>query len=63
VESEAWCTLAPELRVTMSVGLAFCDADAEASALLANADSCLYRAKRLGRNRVVAVAVRRAGSV
>jgi diguanylate cyclase (GGDEF)-like protein len=62
VESEAWYTLAPELRVTMSIGLAFCDADAEASALLANADSCLYRAKRLGRNRVVAVAVRRAGS-
>jgi diguanylate cyclase (GGDEF)-like protein len=62
VESEAWYTLAPELRVTMSVGLAFCDADAEASALLAHADACLYRAKRLGRNQVVSGAVRRTAS-
>jgi diguanylate cyclase (GGDEF)-like protein len=58
VEDESWCTLAPDLHVTLSVGLAFCDADTEASALLAHADGCLYRAKRLGRNRVVAGAIR-----
>jgi diguanylate cyclase (GGDEF)-like protein len=62
VESKAWHKLAPELRVTMSVGLAFSDADAEASVLLAHADASLYQAKRLGRNRVVAGAVRRTAS-
>lgn len=54
VERETWSALAPGLQVTMSIGLAFCDADPDASALLDHADSCLYRAKRLGRNRVVA---------
>jgi diguanylate cyclase (GGDEF)-like protein len=62
VESKAWHKLAPELRVTMSVGLAFSEADAEASVLLAHADASLYQAKRLGRNRVVAGAVRRTAS-
>ncbi len=62
VEGEDWSGLGPELRVTMSVGLAFCDTDAEASALLAHADASLYQAKRLGRNRVVAGAVRRTAS-
>ena len=59
VEREYWPALAPDLRVTMSIGLAFCTADPDASALLDHADSCLYRAKRLGRNRVEAGAVQR----
>ena len=54
VEQEDWSALAPGLRVTMSIGLACCDADAEAPALLEHADACLYLAKRLGRNRVEA---------
>ena len=66
VESAGWSALSPNLHVTMSVGLAFCGTDAgddaEASALLTHADACLYRAKRLGRNRVVAGVVRRAAS-
>jgi PleD family two-component response regulator len=37
----------------MSVGLATCNGESGASALLDRADTCLYEAKRRGRNRVV----------
>jgi diguanylate cyclase (GGDEF)-like protein len=52
VERDDWSALSPGLRVTMSIGVACSDADPDAALLLEHADSCLYRAKRLGRNRV-----------
>ena len=52
VERDDWSALSPGLRVTMSIGVACSDADPDAASLLEHADSCLYRAKRLGRNRV-----------
>jgi diguanylate cyclase (GGDEF)-like protein len=58
VEQEDWAALSPGLQVTLSIGLAVCDAEPDAPALLQHADACLYRAKRLGRNRVVAGTVR-----
>lgn len=54
VEREDWAQLSPGLRVTMSIGLAMLRDEADASAVLHHADTCLYEAKRLGRNRVVA---------
>lgn len=54
VEDEDWTQLSPGLRVTMSVGLATLRGDSDAAAVLHRADTCLYEAKRLGRNRVVA---------
>ena len=53
LEREDWTTLSPGLSVTMSVGLATCRDASEASALLDRADTCLYEAKRRGRNRLV----------
>jgi len=42
------------IAMTVSIGVASCsDRLDEATALFQAADSCLYRAKRLGRNRVV----------
>jgi diguanylate cyclase (GGDEF)-like protein len=41
-------------RVTVSIGVVSLDADADSSALFRRADAELYRAKREGRNRVVA---------
>jgi len=58
VEREDWGAVSPGLRVTMSIGLAFCDTEPAASTLLEHADACLYRAKRSGRNRVEGGAVR-----
>jgi diguanylate cyclase (GGDEF)-like protein len=63
VERADWLMLSPGLRVTMSIGVAYCDTQPEASALLNDADACLYRAKRLGRNRVEAGTVRPASPV
>ncbi len=54
VESEDWATLSPGLGVTMSVGLATRDREVQVPALLERADTCLYLAKRSGRNRVIA---------
>ncbi len=51
VESYRWEALAPGLAVTVSAGIA-AGAGADGSALLAEADRALYRAKRGGRNRV-----------
>jgi diguanylate cyclase (GGDEF)-like protein len=52
VERADWTALSPGLRVTMSIGVACSEADPDATALLEHSDACLYRAKRLGRNRV-----------
>ncbi len=56
VEAHDWDSLAPGLRVTISIGL--CDAaDADdARTLLERADASLYTAKRGGRNRVAVAA-------
>lgn len=54
VERHPWESLSPGLQVTMSVGLAARRDEAAVKALLERADACLYRAKHLGRNRVVA---------
>ena len=53
LEREDWTTLSPGLSVTMSIGVATCNGESQASALLDRADTCLYEAKRRGRNRVV----------
>lgn len=52
IERADWSALSTGLRVTMSVGVACSVADPDATSLLEQADACLYRAKRLGRNRV-----------
>ncbi|MGH6887439.1 MAG: PleD family two-component system response regulator [Kiloniellales bacterium] len=45
----------PEIKITVSMGLATCiDPSERAEALLERADAALYRAKRGGRNRVIA---------
>jgi diguanylate cyclase (GGDEF)-like protein len=54
VEGHAWADLSPGLQVTLSIGLAARQEEATVKALLERADACLYRAKHLGRNRVVA---------
>lgn len=48
-----WSDLAPDLTVTVSVGLAAGDGALPASQLMAEADERLYCAKAAGRNRVV----------
>ena len=54
VEQERWTQLAPGLQVTLSIGLATRRQETTVLALLHHADVCLYRAKHLGRNRVIA---------
>lgn len=53
VEREPWHELSPGLRVTISVGLAALQDETSVRSLVQHADRCLYRAKHLGRNRVV----------
>jgi diguanylate cyclase (GGDEF)-like protein len=53
VEREQWSAVSPGLSVTISVGLAARHDEEHAAVLLQQADACLYRAKHLGRNRVV----------
>ncbi len=49
-----WSDLAPSLRVTLSVGVAASARGMDRAAVLGTADANLYRAKRSGRDRVVA---------
>jgi len=56
VEAKDWAAVAPELRVTVSAGLAHYRKGETVEELLHRADMALYDAKRAGRNRVVAVA-------
>jgi diguanylate cyclase (GGDEF)-like protein len=49
-----WEAVAPNLRVTVSVGVAAMDECANAAELMQLADARLYAAKRSGRNRMVA---------
>jgi diguanylate cyclase (GGDEF)-like protein len=54
VESADWSDIAPEFAVTISFGLAEIRDDAHSRTILDEADTRLYRAKREGRNRVIA---------
>lgn len=54
VQDADWSDIAPDFRVTVSFGLAEFTDGARRRTLLNEADSRLYRAKREGRNRVVA---------
>jgi diguanylate cyclase (GGDEF)-like protein len=56
VESFDWTTVSPGLAVTVSIGLTGRTASASVEDLVAAADARLYRAKHMGRNRVVAEA-------
>jgi len=53
VEAEPWELLAPELRVTVSGGIAESLAEQAADAHIARCDVALYMAKNGGRNRIV----------
>lgn len=52
VESHSWRTVHPRLAVTVSIGIAEWDGAADAAQLLGSADTQLYHAKHMGRNRV-----------
>lgn len=52
IEGHDWSTVAAGLRVTVSAGLVRVRQGDDQASLLARADTLLYRAKRLGRNRV-----------
>ena len=52
VETHDWRHVQPDLKVTLSIGLAQWDGSAEVPELLQAADIQLYRAKRAGRNQV-----------
>ncbi len=54
VQGADWSDIAPEFAVTISFGLAEIRDDAHSRTILDEADTRLYRAKREGRNRVVA---------
>ena len=54
IESADWSEIAPDFGVTISFGLAEIRDDAHSRTILDEADTRLYRAKREGRNRVVA---------
>jgi diguanylate cyclase (GGDEF)-like protein len=52
VSDHAWGAVAPNLKVTVSVGVARAP-EYDALALIERADFAMYRAKRAGRNRLV----------
>ena len=53
VEAESWNLLAPELRVTVSGGIAESLPEQASDAHIARCDAALYLAKNNGRNRIV----------
>lgn len=54
VQAADWSDIAPDFAVTISFGLTEIRDHAHSRAILDEADTRLYRAKREGRNRVVA---------
>jgi diguanylate cyclase (GGDEF)-like protein len=54
VQNADWSVIAPGFGVTISFGLAEISGDSRCTTILNEADMHLYRAKREGRNRVVA---------
>lgn len=54
VQANDWSSIAPDLGVTISFGLAEVTPASRNRTILKDADECLYRAKREGRNRVIA---------
>jgi diguanylate cyclase (GGDEF)-like protein len=54
VESANWAALAPDIRISLSAGVACMESGFTRSLLLKTADERLYRAKDAGRNRVIA---------
>lgn len=52
IESHDWSRVHPDLKVTLSIGLAQWEGSGSTGDLLQAADTRLYRAKRAGRNRV-----------
>jgi diguanylate cyclase (GGDEF)-like protein len=52
VAGDEWQTIHPNLRITISMGVAQWDGTAELAELVHQADAQLYRAKRAGRNQV-----------
>jgi diguanylate cyclase (GGDEF)-like protein len=54
VQGADWSDIAPDFAVTVSFGLAEIRDDAHSRTILDEADTRLYRAKREGRNRVIA---------
>jgi diguanylate cyclase (GGDEF)-like protein len=50
VEDYPWSNLAPDLRVTCSIGLTMSSAGDSVAEMLERADASLYRAKAEGRN-------------
>ncbi len=55
VSDYGWTTIAPDLRVAVSAGIASAP-DYDAAMLLERADLAMYRAKRAGRNRIAVAA-------
>jgi diguanylate cyclase (GGDEF)-like protein len=53
IQDADWSDIAPEVRVTISFGLAEVKDDSRRRKILDEADMRLYRAKRDGRNRVI----------
>jgi diguanylate cyclase (GGDEF)-like protein len=60
VAAQPWSEISPELKVTISIGLAVVQPHEDTRDALARADQALYRAKEGGRDRVVAAAENRA---
>ncbi|MGV8955450.1 MAG: diguanylate cyclase [Cypionkella sp.] len=54
VAGENWSRIAPDLGVTVSIGLTRAASDEPISYILSRADAALYRSKSAGRNRVTA---------
>jgi diguanylate cyclase (GGDEF)-like protein len=54
VAAESWTNLAPDLAMTVSIGITSAGRDEDVAKVLARADAALYRSKSGGRNRVTA---------